>query len=148
MVKKPTIETEADRFVHIFSQLMGGRLERHALTISKGEFGVLMFLSEQESGITSTMIQDAMRIGPGGVANLLKTLEKKGFVTKGQDKADRRANSIIITDAGRIAVKERYDQVKRSVMLYMEKIGVEESASLNQTLLKILEISRDIRLPD
>ena len=142
------LEKEVDQFIHIFARLMGGRPERRALTISKGEFGLMMFLAEQTDGVTSSMIQEAMRIGAGGVANLLKSLEKKGYVSKTRDQEDRRANCVTLTEEGRGVLKERYEQVRRAAALYMTQIGLEESRSFNRTLLKILEISRDTELPD
>lgn len=142
------IAFEADRFIKTFARLMGGQLKRKALTVSRGEFGVLMFLSTQDQGVTSGMIQDAMRIGAGGVANLLKSMERKGLISKRQDRADRRANCILMTEEGRRAFQERYAQVKRSALMYMEKIGVEESAAFNDTLEKILEISLSTDLPE
>lgn len=142
------IAFEADRFIRTFARLMGGQLERKALTVSRGEFGVLMFLSTQDQGVTSGMIQDAMRIGAGGVANLLKSMERKGLISKRQDRADRRANCILMTEEGRTAFHKRYEQIRKSALMYMEKIGAEESATFNDTLEKILEISLSTELPE
>ncbi|MBE5773793.1 MAG: winged helix-turn-helix transcriptional regulator [Clostridiales bacterium] len=142
------IAFEADRFIKTFARLMGGQLERKALTVSRGEFGVLMFLSTQDQGVTSGMIQDAMRIGAGGVANLLKSMDRKGFISKEQDHTDRRANCILMTEKGHRVFSERYEQIRRSALMYMEKIGAEESATFNDILEKILEISLSTELPE
>jgi len=141
MTVKTDIEREADRMIETVARLMGGQTERMLLTISRGEFGVLMFLSHCESGVTSGAIAQAMRIGPGGVANLLRTLESKGLIAKLQDRNDRRANSVTITEEGRKQLAGRYGQIKRLVSRCLESLGPEDAAALNGILNRVLTFS-------
>lgn len=151
-VKKLTeeynVEREAETFTRIFAQLMAGQLERHALTLSKGEFGLLMALSEHSGGMTSTALSEELHIGPSGVANLLRKLEKKGYVHRAVNAADRRANDITITEAGRASLDKRFQQVKRSAVVYIRAIDPQDVHNFNRILSRLLTLSRSIDLPD
>ena len=137
-------EQQADALIRTCSQLMMGELGRSLLTLSRGEFGVLMFLADRDGGVTSTTISDALGIGPGGVANVLKALEKKDLVKKDQDTRDRRANCVTITAKGRALLTERYDQIRASVAGLMEAMGGQACAELNERLAQLKEIARSM----
>ena len=141
MTDNAAYQQQADLFIRTMSRLMGGEFERTLLTLSRGEFGVLMYLAGHTVGVTSNMISGALRIGPGGVANVLKALEKKGFVTKAHDKRDRRANCVTITPKGRELLDARYKQIRESITGFMEELGEETCDSLNQGLAKLQQVA-------
>ena len=143
MTDNAAYQQQADLFIRTMSRLMGGEFERTLLTLSRGEFGVLMYLAGHTVGVTSNMISGALRIGPGGVANALKALEKKGFVTKAHDKRDRRANCVTITPLGRAQLEERYQQIKAQVVVYLQALGLEDSMALNGMIERLLQVSLD-----
>ena len=132
----------ADTFIRLCSQLMMGEVGRLLLTLSRGEYGVLLFLADQKEGVTSTMISEELGIGPGGVANVLKMLEKKGLVDKQQDTRDKRANCVTITPKGRALLDDRYAQIRQSTAELMEAMGADESEALNGGLEKLWEVAQ------
>ncbi len=136
-----TCSQQAEELIKLSSQLMMGEVGRMLLTLSRGEFGALMYLSDQEDGVTSTMISEALGIGPGGVANVLKALEKKGLVSKAQDRRDKRANCVTITPKGRELLDARYAQIRESITGFMEDLGEETCDSLNQGLAKLQQVA-------
>lgn len=142
MTGKMTYSQQADAFIKTTSQLMAGDIGRLLLSLSRGEFGVLMYLDGHDEGVTSTMISAALGIGPGGVANVLKALEKKGLVSKLQDQRDRRANSVTITPVGREHLEARYQQIKKSVVAFMKEMGPEQSAALGGSLSALLTVTQ------
>ncbi len=142
MTMKEDLSTEADRMIETVTQLMSGQMERMLISISQGEFGVLKFLADCGKGVTSNEICRALCIGPGGVSNLLKALEKKGMIVKVHDLADRRANRVSITEQGRKKLDERYELVKGSLRVTLEGIGLRESAAINDMLIRLLSVSR------
>ena len=125
--------SELDRFINTSALLLSEPQGRMLLSLSQGEYGALRFLSSHDSGVTSTAICRALHIGAGGVANLLKTMEKKGLIVKMQDDNDRRANSVVITEKGRRQLQERYEQVRTAVGEAFDKAGV-DAAVLNEIL--------------
>ena len=141
MTKEAELSKEAERLVDMAARLMGGQAERMLLTLSQGEYGALLFLSRQEGGVTSNTIGRAMRIGPGGVANLLKALEQKGFVVKEHSREDRRANCVSITEEGRRRLAERSGQVMSSVLRRLQEIGLDDARAFNDMLERFLAVS-------
>ncbi len=144
MTKETEIQKEADRLVDTMARLMGGRMERMLITLSQGEYGALRVLSQQDKGVTSSEICREMSIGPGGVANLLKSLEKKGCIVKEQSSVDRRANSVRITAEGRAKLEERSEQVMEYVLACVREIGPDEARAFNDTLNRVLEVAAKI----
>ena len=141
-------QREAEEFTRSFARLMVGHLERHALTLSKGEFGLLMALSESDGPMTSTALSEDLHISMSGVANLLRKLERKGFVHRAPRETDRRVNDITITPLGRQRLSERFEQVKRSASLFIQNLPLCDVHEFNKTLKRILAISRKIDLPE
>jgi DNA-binding MarR family transcriptional regulator len=142
------IENEAENFTRIMAELMAGRLERRVMTLSKGEFGVLMVLSENDSGMSSTQLSEKLNIGLSGVANILRKLEKKAYICRAVNASDRRANVITITGEGRLCLDGRFQQVKRAAMVYMSAMDSQDVHDFNRILRKLLDVSQSITLPD
>ena len=142
------IENEAENFTRIMAELMAGRLERRVMTLSKGEFGVLMVLSENDSGMSSTQLSEKLNIGLSGVANILRKLEKKAYICRAVNASDRRANVITITGEGRLGLDGRFQQVKRAAMVYMSAMDSQDVHDFNRILRKLLDVSQSITLPD
>jgi len=143
-MEKEIFLQQADTLIRTCSQLTLGEVGRLFLTLSRGEFGTLMFLCDKESGVTSTMISEALGIGPGGVANVLKALEKKGLVKKEQDTRDKRANCVTITPKGRELLARRYNQIREAVASLMETMGEENCVALNEHLEQLREASQSL----
>ena len=139
---------EAEMFTRSFARLMVGHLERHVLTLSKGEFGLLMSLSEHDRAMTSTELSEDLHISLSGVANLLRRLEKKGYILRQTRRDDRRVNDITLTEAGRECLHRRFEQVMRSASLFIKDIPLRDVHEFNLTLQRILSISQNIELPD
>ena len=141
-------EQEAIEFTRVFARLMAGPLQRHALTLSKGEFGLLMALTEGGRPMTCTELAEELCICPSGVANLLRRLEKKCYVNRVICPEDHRANNITITGTGQACLRARFEQVKRSAMVYINEIDPEAVHNFNVVLRQLLKLSRSIHLPD
>lgn len=140
-MESSVLSQQADRLIELTAKLLGGENERMLISLSQGEYGVLLVLSKNDAGVTSNSISQAMRIGPGGVANLLKALERKGYITKDISRDDRRANSVRITDAGRAALEGRLAQARESARRYLATIGPEAAVAFNDALDAFLSVS-------
>ena len=141
-MESSVLSQQADRLIELTAKLLGGENERMLISLSQGEYGVLLVLSKNDAGVTSNSISQAMRIGPGGVANLLKALERKGYITKDISRDDRRANSVRITDAGRAALDSRLAQTRENVRRYLSAIGPDAAAAFNDVLEAFLGMSK------
>lgn len=61
-------------------------------------------------------LAEALRVSPATIATSLKSLERLGYVEKKADEQDGRRNRVIITEKGKVAVKqcfELFDEIDR-----------------------------------
>lgn len=139
MTGKPTYAQQADEMIKMTARLLTSETGRQLSALSRGEFGILMYLAEHDGGVTSTLIGESLGIGAGGVANVLKTLEKKGLVSKAQDQRDKRANCVTITPEGRQLLERRYSRISQSLAGCLKSMSSDESASLRAGLRRLLQ---------
>jgi DNA-binding MarR family transcriptional regulator len=78
------------------------------LGLYRGQPFLLGVLWEQE-GITHSELAQRMQVSPATVTNMLKRMEKAGFVERRPDAEDQRVSRVYLTDAGR-EIRGRVDQ--------------------------------------
>lgn len=83
------------------------------LGLGTGQPRLLMHL-ERSGPCSQKRLADYMEVDPSAVCRMLDTLEKSGFVTRGVDQTDRRADMVAITGKGRRAV-EAWREVGRQI---------------------------------
>ncbi|MFA6661716.1 MAG: transcriptional regulator, partial [Bacilli bacterium] len=91
--------------------------------ISKGEMGILVYLSFYKKEAFSGEIADKTNLSTGRVAIALNSLEKKGFVIRNKNTEDARQVIVSATSKGKaFAVKNKDDFIKHMTKL-LEYIG-------------------------
>ncbi len=83
------------------------------LGLGPGQPRLLVSL-ERDGPSSQKRLADSLEMDPSAVCRMLDTLEKGGFVSRGVDRNDRRADTIAITDKGRRAL-EAWQQVGRQI---------------------------------
>ena len=73
----------------------------------RGQPFLLAVLWDQE-GITHSELARRMHVSPATVTNMIKRMEKAGFVERRPDSHDQRVSHVFLTGAGR-AIRERVD---------------------------------------
>ncbi len=68
--------------------------------ISRGEMGVLGTLSYEQDGLAPSELARRLKVSPARIANTLRSLEKKGFITREINPEDRRGIVVHTTEAG------------------------------------------------
>ena len=110
MLDCPLSETTGPLLAQI-CRLMRARM--HALWeeigLYRGQSGVLFILWEEE-GITHSELADRLHVRPATISNMVRRMEKAGFVERRPDQADRRVSRVYLTDAGR-AIQDQVKQV-------------------------------------
>jgi len=80
------------------------RVRAHALLeelrLGRGQPFVLSVLWDKE-GISHSELAETLDVQPATVTNMLKRMEKAGFVERRQDAEDQRVSRVYLTDAGR-----------------------------------------------
>ena len=75
----------------------------------RGQSGVLRILWEEE-GVTHSELADRLHVRPATISNMVRRMEKAGFVKRQPDQEDRRVSRVYLTDAGR-AIQDQVKQV-------------------------------------
>jgi DNA-binding MarR family transcriptional regulator len=78
------------------------------LGLYRGQPFLLGVLWEQE-GITHSELANRMQVSPATVTNMLKRMEKAGFVERRPDAEDQRVSRVYLTGVGR-EIRGRVDQ--------------------------------------
>ena len=87
-----------------------------------------------EDGITQMQLTEYLNCEPSTVTNMVKTLEKKGFVYRKKDPVDGRVSRVYLTEKG-LAVREPVSQIwcKQQDKL-LNGLGEEDRALLHKYL--------------
>jgi DNA-binding MarR family transcriptional regulator len=125
---------------------MRGRL--HALWdelgLYRGQPFVLRALWEEE-GITHSELADRLHVRPATISNMIKRMEKAGFVERRPDMEDQRVSRVHLTDAGR-AIRDQVHQVWRELDTYtLAGFSLEERVLLHRFLLQIRDNMLEMR---
>ena len=77
---------------------------------SKGEMGILIYLTFQKDGVTSGQLSEALQVSTGRVASALKSLEKKQLIIRRTDGVDKRKVNVYITDKGKQNTLKKHEE--------------------------------------
>lgn len=123
---------------HAFFQLE----ELHAVQLADGpvnvrELGVLMLLDGREP---ESQQQAAGRLGVDRttMVGLLDGLESKGLVARQPDASDRRRNVVVLTDAGRKALKQAKAASDMAERQLLAGLSATEARQLRELLSRVV----------
>lgn len=106
---------------------------------SKGEMGILVYLTRLEEGVTSGELSDGLNISTGRVASALNNLEKKNMIRRSRDKSDRRRVIVNITEQGRKTLAKKRAQGVSCAERILENIGKEDAGEFVRIMKKIIK---------
>jgi DNA-binding MarR family transcriptional regulator len=108
------------------------------LGLYRGQPFVLRALWEEE-GITHSELAQRLHVQPATISNMLRRMEKAGFVQRRPDPEDRRLSRVYLTEAGRGI----HDEVRRAWGVFetraFDTFTPEERTLLRRLLLQIRE---------
>lgn len=99
-------------------------------TLTEQMFYILLCLKEECCGMDIMSRADQLtggrvRVGPGTLYNLLEQFTEAGFIC--QTRVEGRRRSYILTDKGRLVLREEYDRLRRQAEDYRRFLGEEET---------------------
>lgn len=105
--------------------------------ISEGEIAILGMLSATGESLAPGDIADRLQLSSSRIANALKTLERKGFVTREINPADRRGIIVSITPEGVAFGRARFDEAIACMRGLISDLGEEDASELARILERI-----------
>lgn len=120
-------------------QELHGRLDRVTAAdgLSIRHLGVLTLVA-QRGPMRQTDIADAVRLDRTTVMNLVDDLEAAGFVRRGRDQADRRANAVTATDKGRAWLQRLRPKAETVEQAFLAPLTPAEQAILRELLIRLV----------
>ena len=94
---------------------------------SKGELGILIYLTFHNDGVTSGQLSEVLHVSTGRVASALKSLEKKELIIRRSDGVDKRRVNVYITDKGRQSTLEKHEEAIEQMEKSLKKLGEEDA---------------------
>lgn len=108
-----------------------------------GEQYVLKFLFDHDGMSHPTDVRRGMGVTSSRVAAILRCLERRGFVERAVDPADRRCAIVTLTDAGRACVVERRAAAVERYAWLLERLGPEDARAFVRLHQRIHDIFRE-----
>lgn len=96
-------------------------------SLSKGEIGVLMTLKFHKDNIVAGDVSKNLNLTSGRTATILKSLEKKGLITKSKSQEDARQTIVCLTDSGKNFAKEHSEKILGHFTRLLEYLGEEDA---------------------
>ena len=103
-----------------------------------GEYGVLYCLYLEGRAFSAGELAERMGLTPGRIANVLKALEKKGFVCREQDPEDRRRIHVTLTETGGQYIGSLCAEADKVYRALVESIGQTDTREFIRITKKIL----------
>ncbi len=138
-------KTAAEELLQMLTQLTHQPELESTEQLARGEGALLWYLLRGHDGATAGEIRDAMEVGSGRVANALKSLVSKGFVTRAASESDGRVVRVYLTQEGRAFILARYQRTIQWITRLMEALGEEDSRLALRLSHRLLEISAQLR---
>ncbi|PGD38362.1 MarR family winged helix-turn-helix transcriptional regulator [Bacillus wiedmannii] len=104
---------------------------------SRGEMGILVYLTFKKDGVTSGQLSEALYVSTGRIATALKGLEKKNLIERRTDSMDKRRVNVYIMEAGKQIILEKHEQALKKMEMKLQKLGKEDAQ-------KFVELSKRV----
>lgn len=93
---------------------------------TKGLYVILRMINISEKEVVAGDISNTLGVSTARVAVALATLERKKWIKKHKSVLDARKTVVELTDLGRSILKEREEELKEIIVLYLDKLTDEE----------------------
>lgn len=105
---------------------------------SKGEDGIVLWLSQRKQETFPIDIVEHFRLSSGRVTNILRSLEKKDLLHRIPDTEDKRKVRVELTAKGKTYANEQYALMLKAHQRVLEALGDEKSRNLIELMKTIL----------
>ncbi|MCO8307816.1 MULTISPECIES: MarR family winged helix-turn-helix transcriptional regulator [Streptomyces] len=83
--------------------------------LSRAEFDVLVALAAQSDGLRPRQLSEGLLLTTGGLSNILRRLQREGYIERQCEPSDRRGRMIRITATGMALAREATFRVNASI---------------------------------
>lgn len=119
---------------------------RQVRGISGGELGTLGYLVMNLGGAAPSDISRFFCFSTARATNILTSLERKGWVERHPDPADRRRVTVTVTAAGRALVTEHTERMLRDIRRLMDGLGSPDAEELLRLVKRVVALYGSLSL--
>lgn len=105
---------------------------------SKGEHMLLGFLYHAKDKVLPSEIAKKCGISAARTAAIIKSLEKKGYITREADLEDRRRVNINMTEKGKIATEAKEVEILEDIENMLKYLGHEDAEEYVRIMKRVL----------
>lgn len=135
----------AEAFLETLRNSYFGKTSGPSHDFLRGECRLLSYLKYyKKKSITSGELADALGLTTARIASILKSLEKKGYITRECSEEDKRKVYVIITGSGIKYIEKKNDTVfrfYRDIFAQMEERDRDEFIRLLKIITDIAELT-------
>ena len=124
------IDELADEYLALMGQVVTNAPFNQAQEYSRGELAMLRMLEMHEGGecpMTPSELSQELGLTTARIANLLKSLERKGLVQRDHDSEDRRRVFVTLTDAGRAFGHQKQQEMHTMALRLIGHMGEDDA---------------------
>ena len=114
---------------------LGRRMTPHMRYANRGERGVMRVL-EFAGPVAPSELADRTHLSSARVANVLRSLEEKGYVTRAHSDADRRRVTVSLTEAGHDQILREKREFEAQAASFLSQLGEEDTREALRILRK------------
>lgn len=125
-----------DNLHYSFNLLRRNKHQNKDSVRGKGRLFALL-QEHQQNGITQRELAEKLDVKPSSMSELVQKLEHRGFITKTQDKNDKRSFKIFLTEAGSEKIEESKLEKSRFINDVFKDFNETEIDNLSNLLEKL-----------
>lgn len=114
----------------------------------RGEMAVLRLLGEKDGQIAAGEISRLLNMTTSRIAAVLGSLEKKAYITRQADDADKRRVLVELTEKGRAFHAEKKAEACRHMQQILMRLGEEDAHEFVRLMKRMAEILPELAPPN
>lgn len=126
--------TFGEELYNMLAKVLNSPSNRKVLDSIRGEYGVLWYLLKSGIPVGAGDLSEQLHVVPGRMTDILKSLEKKGYILREKDTKDRRMVKVRLLEAGRSAAIAHREQIGQNFSGLAEIFSEEEAKELLRLL--------------
>lgn len=127
----------------LLSEVVSCSVNREVLDTIRGEYGLLWCLYNQNRAMTVGELTECLQVVPGRVTDILKSLEKKGMITRQRSSEDKRVVWVSLLEAGKEETLRRRQYIHEKFSGIDQLFQEEEKTELLRLLKILLAFARE-----
>ena len=120
--------------------VMQARMSRNEGRAVSGEMAVMRALVLAGGSLTPSALADRAWVSSARVANICRSLEEKGWISREHSSEDRRRVTVSVTEAGRAWMEGRRRRLDEVTCDFLSELGEADSRELLRLMRRVTEL--------